>query len=184
MAWVCAGSCVAVAYAFPRPGLPVEYLQVPSPSMRQDIKVEFQGGGSKAVYLLDGQSAREDSMADAGGFNPEDRRGPGSDPAWVHTDAFLNIDKIIANNTRLWIYCGNGQSTDLDRERNGFEKLSGAVIEQQVIDANKKFVDAYAAAGGANAHIAFPSGDIHNWTYWGQQLQAMKSDLVGYLEAH
>ena len=28
--------------------------------MNRDIKVEFQGGGTKALYLLDGQRARED----------------------------------------------------------------------------------------------------------------------------
>nr|AAB22871.1 antigen 85C=secreted protein {N-terminus} [Mycobacterium tuberculosis, Peptide Partial, 37 aa] [Mycobacterium tuberculosis] len=37
---------------FSRPGLPVEYLQVPSASMGRDIKVQFQGGGPHAVYLL------------------------------------------------------------------------------------------------------------------------------------
>ncbi|MGH3560953.1 MAG: diacylglycerol acyltransferase/mycolyltransferase Ag85A, partial [Mycobacterium sp.] len=44
----------ATAAAFSKPGLPVEYLQVPSPSMGRDIKVQFQGGGPHAVYLLDG----------------------------------------------------------------------------------------------------------------------------------
>ncbi|OHU26082.1 diacylglycerol acyltransferase/mycolyltransferase Ag85A [Mycobacteroides chelonae] len=288
----------AMANAFSRPGLPVEYLEVPSPSMGRDIKVQFQGGGPKAVYLLDGQRAREDfsgwdiettafedyyqsgismvmpvggqssnytdwyrpakgkdgvwtykwetfltgelpqwlaanrgvsatgnaivglsmagpsaltlsiyhpqqfiyagalsaplhpsankwqisiSMSDAGGFSSEDMWGPESDPAWVRNDPYLNIDKLIANNTRLWIYCGNAQATDLDKDRNGFENLAGGVIEGQVIDANKQFADAYAAAGGKNAHFEFPAGGIHNWTYWGQQLRAMKTDLVGYL---
>ena len=36
----------ATAGAFSRPGLPVEYLQVPSPSMGRDIKVQFQSGGN------------------------------------------------------------------------------------------------------------------------------------------
>ncbi|MGL5444986.1 MAG: esterase family protein [[Mycobacterium] stephanolepidis] len=287
-----------VANAFSRPGLPVEYLEVPSAAMGRDIKVQFQGGGPKAVYLLDGQRAREDfsgwdiettafedyyqsgismvmpvggqssnytdwyrpakgkdgvwtykwetfltgelpqwlaanrgvsatgnaivglsmagpsaltlsiyhpqqfiyagalsaplhpsankwqisiSMSDAGGFNSEDMWGPESDPAWVRNDPYLNIDKLIANNTRLWIYCGNAQATDLDKDRNGFENLAGGVIEGQVIDANKQFADAYTAAGGKNAHFEFPAGGIHNWTYWGQQLRAMKADLVGYL---
>ncbi|BAX98651.1 antigen 85-B precursor [Mycobacteroides stephanolepidis] len=49
-----------VANAFSHPGLPVEYLEVPSAAMGRDIKVQFQGGGPKAVYLLDGQRARED----------------------------------------------------------------------------------------------------------------------------
>ena len=46
----------ATAGAFSRPGLPVEYLMVPSASMGRDIKVQFQSGGadSPAVYLLDG----------------------------------------------------------------------------------------------------------------------------------
>ncbi|TDZ95314.1 esterase family protein [Mycobacteroides salmoniphilum] len=293
---ICGG--LATANAFSRPGLPVEYLEVPSASMGRDIKVQFQGGGPKAVYLLDGQRAREDfsgwdiettafedyyqsgismvmpvggqssnytdwyrpakgkdgvwtykwetfltselpqwlaanrgvsatgnaivglsmagpsaltlsiyhpqqfiyagalsaplhpsankwqisiSMSDAGGFSSEDMWGPESDPAWVRNDPYLNIDKLIANNTRLWIYCGNAQATDLDKDRNGFENLAGGVIEGQVIDANKQFADAYAAAGGKNAQFSFPQGGIHNWTYWGQQLRAMKADLVGYL---
>src|SRR6516225_4712650 len=52
----------ATADAFSRPGLPVEYLEVPSPSMGRDIKVQFQSGGanSPAVYLLDGLRARDD----------------------------------------------------------------------------------------------------------------------------
>ena len=48
------------AAAFSRPGLPVEYLMVPSPSMGRDIKVQFQGGGKHAVYLLDGLRAQDD----------------------------------------------------------------------------------------------------------------------------
>jgi diacylglycerol O-acyltransferase / trehalose O-mycolyltransferase len=50
----------ATAGAFSRPGLPVEYLMVPSPSMGRDIKVQFQHGGPHAVYLLDGLRAQDD----------------------------------------------------------------------------------------------------------------------------
>src|ERR1700759_861685 len=52
----------ATAGAFSRPGLPVEYLQVPSGSMGRSIKVQFQSGGanSPAVYLLDGLRAQDD----------------------------------------------------------------------------------------------------------------------------
>ncbi|WP_239651262.1 alpha/beta hydrolase-fold protein, partial [Mycobacterium sp. UM_Kg27] len=50
------------ASAFSRPGLPVEYLQVPSASMGRDIKVQFQSGGSDSpgLYLLDGMRAQDD----------------------------------------------------------------------------------------------------------------------------
>src|SRR6202166_2065161 len=52
----------ATAGAFSRPGLPVEYLQVPSAAMGHDIKIQFQSGGANApaVYLLDGMRARDD----------------------------------------------------------------------------------------------------------------------------
>src|SRR5271154_4533456 len=52
----------ATAGAFSRPGLPVEYLQVPSASMGRSIKVQFQPGGTNApaVYLLDGLRAQDD----------------------------------------------------------------------------------------------------------------------------
>ena len=52
----------ATAGAFSRPGLPVEYLMVPSAGMGHDIKVQFQNGGANApgVYLLDGLRAQDD----------------------------------------------------------------------------------------------------------------------------
>src|SRR5271168_3951925 len=52
----------ADAGAFSHPGLPVEYLQVPSAAMGRDIKIQFQSGGanSPAVYLLDGLRAQDD----------------------------------------------------------------------------------------------------------------------------
>ncbi|MBF9326978.1 esterase family protein [Mycobacteroides chelonae] len=287
-----------VANAYSPPGLPVEYLEVPSAAMGRDIKVQFQGGGTKAAYLLDGGRAREDfsgwdietaafqwyyqsgisivmpvggqmsfysdwynpakgkdgvwtykwetfltselprwltenrgvsdtgnavvglsmgggaaltlaayhpqqfiyaatlsaylqpsdmkleirmAMADAGGFDPADMWGPDGDPAWTRNDPTLSVGRLVANGTRLWIYCGSGDATELDQNRNGFESFTGGFLEGIALGTNKKFVDAYTAAGGHNAHIDFPKGGLHNWTYWGNQLQAMKSDLLSHL---
>src|SRR5436189_6044093 len=52
----------ATAGAFSRPGLPVEYLDVPSAGMGRDIRIQFQSGGanSPAVYMLDGLRAQDD----------------------------------------------------------------------------------------------------------------------------
>jgi diacylglycerol O-acyltransferase/trehalose O-mycolyltransferase len=63
------------ALAWSRAGLPVEMLSVPSPSMGRDIKVQFQGGGSHALYLLDGLRARDD-------FNGWDIETPAFE--WFH----------------------------------------------------------------------------------------------------
>jgi diacylglycerol O-acyltransferase/trehalose O-mycolyltransferase len=48
------------AAAFSRKGLPVEQLDVPSPSMARNIRIEFQGGGPHGLYLLDGLRAQDD----------------------------------------------------------------------------------------------------------------------------
>ena len=38
----------ATAGAFSRPGLPVEYLEVPSAGLGHNIKIQFQSGGAGA----------------------------------------------------------------------------------------------------------------------------------------
>jgi diacylglycerol O-acyltransferase / trehalose O-mycolyltransferase len=52
----------APAAAFSSPGLPIEYLDVPSQGMGRNVKVEFMSGGpnARAVYLLDSMEAGDD----------------------------------------------------------------------------------------------------------------------------
>ena len=59
------------------------------------------------------------SMGDAGGFKAEDMWGPSSDPAWKRNDPMVNIEQLVANNTRLWVYCGNGKPAELNGSRCG-----------------------------------------------------------------
>src|SRR6476659_9466820 len=289
----------ATAGAFSRPGLPVEYLQVPSASMGRSIKVQFQSGGdnSPAVYLLDGLRAQDDyngwdintqafewyldsglsivmpvggqssfytdwysparnngptvtykwetfltselpnflasqrqvkptgmaavglsmagsaslilsvyhpqqfvyagsmsgflnpsegwwpfliniSMGDAGGFKADDMWGPTQDPnsGWKRNDPMVNIPTLVANNTRLWVYCGNGQPNEL-----GGGDLPATFLEDLTIRTNITFRDNYIAAGGNNGVFNFPDNGTHNWAYWGRELQAMKPDLISHL---
>jgi diacylglycerol O-acyltransferase/trehalose O-mycolyltransferase len=51
---------IGIVGGTPTAAAAVEVLSVPSPSMGRDITVQFQGGGPKAVYLLDGLRARDD----------------------------------------------------------------------------------------------------------------------------
>jgi diacylglycerol O-acyltransferase / trehalose O-mycolyltransferase len=289
----------ATASAFSRPGLPVEYLMVPSAGMGRDIKVQFQSGGpnSPAVYLLDGLRARDDfngwdietpafewyldsglsivmpvggqssfysdwyqpacgktgcqtykwetfltqelpaylasekqvkptgsaavglsmagsasltlaiyhpeqfpyaaslsgflnpsegswpflinvSMGDAGGYKANDMWGPTEDPnsAWKRNDPMVNIQQLVNNNTRIWIYCGNGTPSDL-----GGNNLPAKFLEGLTIRTNETFRDNYIAAGGKNGVFNFPDNGTHDWPYWGAQLQAMKPDLISHL---
>jgi hypothetical protein len=52
-------------------------------------------------------------MGDAGGYKSNDMWGPSSDPAWQRNDPMVQIPRLVANNTRLWVYCGNGQPNEL-----------------------------------------------------------------------
>ena len=279
------------ASAFSRPGLPVEYVQVPSPSMGRDIKVEFQPGGSHAVYLLDGLRARDDwngwdiettafewlyqsglasvmpvggmssfytnwyqpavgnggtwtynwetfltselpswlsanrnistggnacvgpsmagsaclilagyhpnnfkyaaslsgflnlsdgqwpflvhlAMNDSGGFNADAMWGPGGDPAWARNDPTIQVGKLVANNTRLWVYAGNGTPNEL-----GGANVPATFLENMLRDSNLNFQQKYQEAGGHNAVFNFPPNGTHDWAYWGAQLHSMVPDL-------
>lgn len=288
----------ATAGAFSRPGLPVEYLDVPSAGMGRDIRIQFQSGGSgsPAVYLLDGLRAQEDfngwdintpafewyensglsvvmpvggqssfysdwyspacgnngcqtykwetfltselpqwlaanrdvrptgnaavglsmagsaamtlavwhpeqfsyaaslsgflnlsegwwpmlvgmAMGDSGGYKPEDMWGPSSDPAWQRNDPMVNINTLIANNTRLWVYCGNGKPSDLDAGTSAGNLFNAKFLEGFTLRTNKTFRDTYLANGGTNGVFNFPANGTHSWGYWGQQVQQMIPDV-------
>ncbi|MDT5187934.1 MAG: diacylglycerol O-acyltransferase / trehalose O-mycolyltransferase, partial [Mycobacterium sp.] len=265
----------ATAGAFSRPGLPVEYLDVFSPSMNRNIRVQFQGGGPHAVYLMDGLRAQDDyngwdintpafewyyqsglsvvmpvggqssfytdwyrpsqgngqdytykwetfltqelpasleanqgvsqtgnaavglsmaggtaltysiyypqkfvyaaslsgflnpsegwwpmliglAMNDAGGYNAESMWGPSDDPAWKRNDPMVNVAQLVANNTRVWIYCGTGTPSDLDSGTSGGNLMSAQFLEGFTLRTNLSFRDSYIAAGGTNGVFNFP----------------------------
>ncbi len=281
----------ATVGAFSKKGLPVEYLQVPSAAMGRSIKVQFQGGGPHAVYLLDGLRAQDDfngwdintpafeeyyqsglsvimpvggqssfysdwyqpacgkagcqtykwetfvtrelpaylqanrgispngnaavglsmaggssmilaayypqqfsyaaslsgflnpsegwwptliglAMGDAGGYNATNMWGPTSDPAWKRNDAMVQIPRLVQNNTRIWVYCGNGTPNEL-----GGDSMPAKFLEQFTLRTNEAFRDNYTAAGGRNGTFNFPPNGTHDWGYWNQQLVAMKPDI-------
>ncbi|HEX7323355.1 MAG TPA: alpha/beta hydrolase family protein [Mycobacterium sp.] len=284
------------AEAFSRPGLPVDYLEVPSASMGRDIKVQFQSGGSGSpvVYMLDGMRAQDDyngwdintpafewyngsglsmampvggqssfytdwykpacgkagcstykwetfltrelpqylaseqgvkstgaaavglsmagssamslamyhpeqfiyagsmsgflnpsegkswiglAMGDAGGYKAADMWETDAD--WQRNDPTVNAAKLVENNTRLWVSCGNGKPNQL-----GGDNIPATFLESNfMIGPNKKFQEAYVAAGGHNAVFNFLDYGTHSWEYWGEQLQQMKPDLQSHLGA-
>jgi diacylglycerol O-acyltransferase / trehalose O-mycolyltransferase len=291
------GATSAVSSAWSRQGLPIEYLVVPSVSMQRQIKVEFQGGGTHAVYLLDGMLAQDDyngwdkytsafewfsqsglsvvmptggmasfysdwyqpamgrgrvqtykwetfltqelptwlaankgvspsgnatvgvsmsgsaslilaakhpenfvyaasmsgflnlsagqwpslvgvAMMGAGGYRSDDMWGPPTDPAWARNDPTVNVDKLIANGTRVWVYCGTGNQSD-----SGGSKPGASLLESATRLSNKIFQSRYLAHGGRNGVFNFSDNGTHTWEYWGVQLQAMKPDLQRVLSA-
>lgn len=119
------------------------------------------------------------AMNDEGGFNPQDMWGPTGGPGWQRNDPTVQAGRLAGNNTRLWIYSGNGTPS----EAIGQGSLPGQVIEQIILNSNVAFRDAYTAAGGHNATFNIDSNGVHSWGYWGAQLAAMKPDMQGTLGA-
>lgn len=107
----------------------------------------------------------------AGGYRSEAMWGPPTDPAWADHDPTVNAAKLVANNTRIWVYTGNGGDSDLGT------KLDASLLESATRISNKVFQARYKLKGGHNGVFNFPSTGTHTWLYWGQQLQAMLPDL-------
>ncbi len=125
------------------------------------------------------------AMNDAGGYNAESMwGGPSSDPAWKRNDPMVNINQLVANNTRIWIYCGTGTPpSDLDSGAAGQNLMAAQFLEGFTLRTNITFRDNYVAAGGTNGVFNFPAQGTHSWGYWGQQLEMMKPDIQRVLGA-
>ncbi|MDT5071231.1 MAG: diacylglycerol O-acyltransferase / trehalose O-mycolyltransferase [Mycobacterium sp.] len=120
------------------------------------------------------------AMLDAGGYNVDDMWGPPWDSAWKRNDPVVQVDRIVANRTRLWIYCAPGGGP-LDENVDPGQSFNANSLESLAINSNKRFQEKYAKAGGSNATFVFPPEGNHSWAYWGQQLQALKPDLIATL---
>ncbi|MCV7226144.1 esterase family protein [Mycolicibacterium komossense] len=125
------------------------------------------------------------AMIDAGGYNADNMWGPPWDPAWKRNDPVRQVQTIVNNGTRLWISCAPGGPTsdpvppapDADPNQAVDGANSGA-LEALAIGSNKLFQERYLQAGGKNATFTFPASGDHSWAYWGEQLQALKPDLI------
>ena len=124
------------------------------------------------------QQAIRVAMLDAGGFNVDNMWGPPWDGAWKRNDPIKQVSRMVANGTRLWIYCAPGAATPLDESADPNQAFNADSLESMAIKSNKDFQEAYSKAGGSNATFQFPSAGDPAWPYWGSQLQALKPDLI------
>jgi diacylglycerol O-acyltransferase/trehalose O-mycolyltransferase len=95
----------------------------------------------------------------------------------------VNMAALVNNNTRIWVYCGNGTPSDLSAGVSAGNLFNAKFLEGFTLRTNKTFQQNYLAAGGKNGVFNFPSDGVHDWPYWGQQLQQMKPDIQRVLGA-
>src|SRR6478735_8425802 len=60
------------------------------------------------------QQAIRVAMLDAGGFNVDNMWGAPWDNAWKRNDPIKQVSRIVANGTRLWIYCAPGGNSPVN----------------------------------------------------------------------
>src|SRR5206468_13086654 len=101
----------------------------------------------------------------------------------TRNDPSLHIPELVANGTRIWIYCGNGTPGDLVPAAAQANPGAG-ILEGLTLQSNQNFQQAYLAAGGKNATFELPPKGLHAWEYWGQQLQQMKPVIQRTLGIH
>jgi diacylglycerol O-acyltransferase/trehalose O-mycolyltransferase len=143
---------------------------------------QFAYAGALSAYLTpssgNGPALIKLAMNDEGGFNPEDMWGPSGGPGWQRHDPTVQAGRLASNNTRLYVYSGNGTPSEL-----GQGSLPGQLIEQVVLQSNVAFKNAYTGAGGHNASFNLDSNGVHSWGYWNAQLAGEKSDIQHTLGA-
>jgi diacylglycerol O-acyltransferase / trehalose O-mycolyltransferase len=94
----------------------------------------------------------------------------------------VNINQLVANGTRVWVFCGNGKPADINGRVEG-DNFNAKFLEGFTLRTNETFQEQYLAAGGKNGVFNFPQSGTHSWGYWGQQLQQMKPDIQRVLGA-
>ena len=124
------------------------------------------------------QQAIRVAMLDAGGYNVDNMWGPPWDAAWKRNDPVKQVSRIVANGTRLWIYCAPGGGAARRERRRGSVVQRGQPGIDWRSRATRISRRRTATAGGSNATFQFPSVGNHSWPYWGTQLQALKPDLI------
>jgi diacylglycerol O-acyltransferase/trehalose O-mycolyltransferase len=136
----------ATASAFSRPGLPVLYLDVPSPSMGRNIRIQFQGGGPHAVFLMDGLRAQDD-------FNGWDINTPAFE--WFHNSG-LSVVMPVGGQSSFYTDWyqpsqGNGQNYTYKWETFMTKELPVYLQANHGIDPNGNAVVGISMAG-SSAH--------------------------------
>ena len=147
------------AGAFSRPGLPVEYLQVPSASMGRSIKVQFQPGGSNApaVYLLDGLRAQDD-------YNGWDINTPAFE--WYYQSGLAIVMPVGGQSSFYtnWYKPACGKSGCLTYNWETFlsSELPGYLSSQKSVKATGSAAVGISMAGSScNESGDLPPGAVH-----------------------
>ncbi|WP_100484756.1 alpha/beta hydrolase-fold protein [Mycobacteroides abscessus] len=137
----------------------------------------FRYAGSMSGFLTPSATflngAITQGLEQYGGVDSRNMWGPAQMGRWKSHDPASNMQLLIDNNTRLWIYSPQTVTASDPAAMIGYA--------DQAQGSNRTFYAAYRSASGHNAHIDFPATGDHGWPSWGPQLSAMADDLASYI---
>ena len=96
----------------------------------------------------------------------------------------VNVNQLVANNTRVWVYCGTGTPSDLDTSGGGGNLMAAQFLEGFTLRTNKTFMENYLAAGGKNGVFNFPGQRHPQLGILGPAAPADDPDMQRVLGAH
>jgi S-formylglutathione hydrolase FrmB len=137
----------------------------------------FRYAGSLSGFLTPERTAVDGTIRAAllqGGADSGAMWGAPQLGRWKWHSPNQNVQQLVDNNTRLWVY-------------------SPAVMEcadppamigycDQAAGSNRTFYQHYRSVGGHNGHFDFPTSGQHNWGSWAPQIAAMSGDLVAAIK--
>lgn len=144
---------------------------------------QFVYAGSLSGYLyMSAPGMREAlrlALLAAGGYNI-DSLAPAGSEQWRRLDPYGFADKLIANNTRLYIAAGSAVPAQQDLS-SADAILQGMPLEGIALANTKAFQAKMEGLGYDNVTYDFPSIGIHNWGNWEQVANRMLPDLAQHI---
>jgi S-formylglutathione hydrolase FrmB len=133
----------------------------------------FRYAGSLSGFLAPERTGVDGAITAGlkqGGANTDNMWGAPQLGRWKWHSPNQNIQLLVDNNTRLWVYSpGSGALSD-QAAMIGYPDIAQGT--------NATFYSHYRDAGGHNGHFDLGRGGGNDWPTWGQQLAAMSNDLA------
>src|ERR1700760_1201957 len=133
----------------------------------------FRYAGSFSGFLTPERSGVDGTITAAlkqGGADSDHMWGLPQLGRWKWHSPNQNIQQLVDNDARLWIYSpGSGAPTD-QGAMAGYGDISQGT--------NAQFYSHYRDVGGKNGHFDLGRGGGNDWPTWGHQLGAMSGDLA------
>ena len=133
----------------------------------------FRYAGSLSGFLTPERAGVDGTITAAlrqGGADSDHMWGLPQLGRWKWHSPNQNIQQLVDNDARLWIYSpGSGAPTD-QGAMAGYGDISQGT--------NAQFYSHYRDVGGKNGHFDLGRGGGNDWPTWGQQLGAMSGDLA------